>query len=91
MSFTVVLNGQPRSFTTLSQSPTLDQLVAELGLKEDRVAVEHNGVIVSRTNWSETLVNAGDRLELVHFVGGGSGTTDPAPTSDSSRDSHRSP
>jgi len=91
MSFTVVLNGQSRSFTTLSQAPSLDQLVAELGLKEDRVAVEHNGVIVSRINWHDTLVSAGDRLEVVHFVGGGCGATVPVPTSDSSSDSHRSP
>ena len=91
MSFTVILNGQSRSFTTLSQAPSLDQLVAELGLKEDRVAVEHNGVIVSRTNWPETLLSTGDRLEVVHFVGGGCGAAEPVPTSDSSRDSHRSP
>jgi sulfur carrier protein len=91
MSFMVVLNGQPRRFTTLSQVPKLDQIVAELGLKEDRVAVEHNGEIVPRTRWSQTIVSAGDRLEVVHFVGGGCEATEPVPTSDSSRDSHRSP
>jgi len=91
MSFTVVLNGQPRSFTTLSETPSLDLIVAELGLKGDRVAVEHNGAIVSRTNWPQTLVNAGDRLEVVHFVGGGCDAEDLAAMSDSSRDSHWSP
>jgi sulfur carrier protein len=73
MSFTVVLNGQPRSFTTLSQSPSLDQLVTELGLKGDRVAVEHNGAIIPRASWTETVLSVGDRLEVVHFVGGGCG------------------
>jgi sulfur carrier protein len=91
MSFMVVLNGQSRTFTTLPQSPKLDQIVAELGLKEDRVAVEHNGEIVQRMKWSQTVVSAGDRLEVVHFVGGGCEASDPVPTSDSSRDSHRSP
>ena len=90
MSFTVVLNGQPRSFATLSQAPSLEQLVAELGLKGDRVAVEHNGMIVPRTSWPETLLGAGDRLEVVHFVGGGCGTDDRV-TRFLSRDSHRSP
>lgn len=91
MSFTVVLNGQPRSFTTLSQSPSLDQLVAELGLKGDRVAVEHNGAIVPRASWAQTLLRAGDRLEVVHFVGGGCGAADRVVINSSSKDSQRSP
>jgi thiamine biosynthesis protein ThiS len=33
--------------------------------------VEHNGEIVSRSKWAEASVNDGDRLEIVHFVGGG--------------------
>jgi sulfur carrier protein len=71
MSLTLVLNGQSRDFATLSQMSNLEELVAELRLKGDRVAVEHNGVIVPRTVWSQTGLNAGDRLEVVHFVGGG--------------------
>jgi thiamine biosynthesis protein ThiS len=35
------------------------------------VAVEHNGEIVPRASWPETVLEAGDRLEVVHFVGGG--------------------
>ena len=73
MSLTVTLNGHLRSFESLSpSSATLDQLIAELGLKNDRVAVEHNGEIVSRGQWSETPLSESDRLEVVHFVGGGS-------------------
>jgi sulfur carrier protein len=71
MSLTLVLNGQPRTFTTLPQPASLDRVIAELGLKGDRVAVEHNGEIVSRGVWPQTDVAAGDRLEVVHFVGGG--------------------
>lgn len=72
MSLTVTLNGHHRSFDSLSPSATLDQLIAELGLKNDRVAVERNGEIVPRTQWSETALSESDRLEVVHFVGGGS-------------------
>jgi sulfur carrier protein len=71
MPLTLVLNGQSRDFATLTQMSNLDELVAELGLQGDRVAIEHNGAIVPRTSWAETALNAGDRLEVVHFVGGG--------------------
>jgi sulfur carrier protein len=68
---TLILNGQSRTFPELSQSTGLDQLITTLGLQGDRVAVEHNGEIVPRVKWSETVLSAGDRLEVVHFVGGG--------------------
>ena len=71
MSLSVILNGQSRDFDTLPQPASLEQLIGELGLKGDRVAVEHNGEIVPRAGWAETRLNAGDRLEVVHFVGGG--------------------
>ncbi|MCL2660390.1 MAG: sulfur carrier protein ThiS [Acidobacteriaceae bacterium] len=73
MALTLLLNGQHRSFTTLSLSSTLEDLVVELGLKGDRVAVEHNGEIVPRSRWSATALHEEDRLEVVHFVGGGVG------------------
>jgi thiamine biosynthesis protein ThiS len=38
------------------------------------VAVEHNGEIVARAGWGEAVLGEGDRLEVVHFVGGGSGS-----------------
>ena len=71
MSLTLILNGQSRVFDMLPQPATLQQLIGELGLKGDRVAVEHNGEIVPRTGWAETTLKGGDRLEVVHFVGGG--------------------
>jgi sulfur carrier protein len=72
MSLTIILNGQSRTFSTLPESANLEQLIGELGLKGDRVAVEHNGEIVPRAVWAQTHVGGGDRLEVVHFVGGGS-------------------
>jgi sulfur carrier protein len=68
---TLQINGQTRSFPEPAPS-TLDQVLLELGMKADRIAVERNGEIVPRTQWSETAVQSGDRLEVVHFVGGGS-------------------
>ena len=71
MSLTLVLNGQSREFTTLPESPNLADLVKELGMKTDRVAVERNGEISPRSSWLETSLVEGDRIEIVHFVGGG--------------------
>ena len=79
MSFTLAINGQDRSFANLTPPVTLAQAIAAMDLKGDRIAVEHNGQIVQRALWSETPVSPGDRLEVVHFVGGGalrSGTPD---------------
>lgn len=72
MPLTITLNGQSRSFESLGDYPSLDKLVQELGLKSDRVAIEQNGEIVPRSTWAQAALAEGDRLELVHFVGGGS-------------------
>jgi sulfur carrier protein len=70
-ALTIQLNGQHRTFSELTPSADLASVIATLGLKSDRIAVEHNGEIVSRTAWGQTQVADGDRLEIVHFVGGG--------------------
>lgn len=69
----IQLNGQARSFPDLPTPTTLNLLIEVLGLKADRIAVEHNGQIAPRTAWSEVQLRDGDRLEIVHFVGGGHG------------------
>ena len=71
MSVTLAINGQNRSFASLTPPVTLAQVIAEMNLKGDRIAVEHNGQIVQRDHWADTSVTSGDRLEVVHFVGGG--------------------
>ncbi|MBZ5530715.1 MAG: sulfur carrier protein ThiS [Acidobacteriia bacterium] len=68
---TLHINGEPRTFPN---GLTVAGLVAHLGMKADRVAVELNLEIVPRTNWEATVLKDGDKLEIVHFVGGGSGS-----------------
>jgi acid phosphatase type 7 len=68
----IVLNGQARDLADLAEPATVAGLVSSLGLKGDRIAVEHNGDIVPRTDWLRTAVHSGDKFEIVHFVGGGS-------------------
>ncbi|MEO8700289.1 MAG: sulfur carrier protein ThiS [Kofleriaceae bacterium] len=67
-SIDVVINGQPR---TVEDGTTISVLLVELGLAERRVAVERNREIVPRAAHASTQLVAGDRLELVTFVGGG--------------------
>lgn len=62
------LNGEPRDVPSDS---TLNDLLNELDLPSPRIAIELNGEVVSRAKWTETPVNDGDRIEVVHFVGGG--------------------
>ncbi|HXU14770.1 MAG TPA: sulfur carrier protein ThiS [Terriglobales bacterium] len=66
---TLIINGENREFSGLQ---TLTDLIAELGMKSDRVAVELNRELIRRDRWSETKLCDGDKLEIVHFVGGGS-------------------
>ena len=62
------INGEERS---LEGPLTLTSLLARLDMKADRVAVELNLRIVPREQWTTTALAEGDRLEIVHFVGGG--------------------
>jgi len=64
----LVINGIARS---VPDGLTVAALVENLGMKSDRVAVELNREIVPRGKWMETRLTENDRLEIVHFVGGG--------------------
>ncbi len=63
------VNGELRE---VPEGLNLAALLEWLKLPIDRVAVERNREIVPRPRWKETAIQAGDRLEVVHFVGGGS-------------------
>jgi sulfur carrier protein len=67
----LIINGQTRDFPLLAAGCSLAELITALELKSDRVAVEQNGAIVPRTQWATATLADSDRLEMVHFVGGG--------------------
>jgi sulfur carrier protein len=67
-SIEVVINGQPR---TVNQGTTIAALIGDLGLSGKPVAVERNREVVPRAQHASTELAAGDRLEVVTFVGGG--------------------
>jgi thiamine biosynthesis protein ThiS len=62
------INGDEKE---VANAATLADLVEQLSMKADRVAVELNRSIVPRANWAATSLKDGDELEIVHFVGGG--------------------
>ena len=68
LNMKLVINGEDRS---LDGPLSLNTLVQQLGMKTDRVAVELNREIVPRDQWPQIQLAEGDRLEIVHFVGGG--------------------
>jgi thiamine biosynthesis protein ThiS len=71
----VVINGKQRDFSTLSPTATITDLISALDLKDDRIALEHNGTIVRRNAWPTTAISPNDKFEIVHFVGGGAPVT----------------
>jgi len=64
----IVINGEPK---TVSETLTAQQLLQELGIAEQRLALEINEEIVSRSNLSEYLIQPGDKVEIIHAIGGG--------------------
>ncbi len=65
----VQINGENRELS--HNQILLAELVRELDLTPQRIAVEVNKRIVRRDQWEQTTINDGDRIEIVHFVGGG--------------------
>jgi len=64
----LTINGEPRDF---AEGISLSGLVEQLGMRGDRLAIELNRDIVPRNRWADVILKDGDRLEIVHFVGGG--------------------
>jgi thiamine biosynthesis protein ThiS len=64
----IYINGERRD---VPEGLNVAGLLAQLGLNPGRVAIEHNLEILPRSAWEATQLTAGDRFEIVHFVGGG--------------------
>lgn len=69
----IEVNGQT---TECAESITLAQLLADMGYGDRRIAVEHNGDVVPSAEWTKTTVDSGDKLEIVHAIGGGQATVE---------------
>ena len=64
----IIVNGETRK---IAQGASVVDLINDLDLTPQRLAIELNLSILPRARWSETELQPGDKLEIVHFVGGG--------------------
>jgi thiamine biosynthesis protein ThiS len=67
-SIEIIINGETQAF---DGAVSVADLLARLGLPEKKIAVEHNLEIVPKSAYASHMVGAGDRIEIVHFIGGG--------------------
>lgn len=65
---TIFINGEARDLEGVS---TLAALLEALDLPRQRVAIELNQQVIRKQDWKSTDLNENDRVEVVHFVGGG--------------------
>ncbi|MCF7821004.1 MAG: sulfur carrier protein ThiS [Mariprofundaceae bacterium] len=63
----IQLNGEQKEI----EAATIGELVIELGLEKRTVAVEQNLEVVPKSKYADTVIEAGDRIEVVHMIGGG--------------------
>ena len=64
----IQLNG---SSYEINDETNLNQLLNKLKIKKTKVAIEVNGVIVEKNKYPKVILNKGDKVEIVHFIGGG--------------------
>lgn len=64
----VTVNGEQKE---IADNSAVSDLINALGLRPARLAVELNRRIIRRAAWDSTILNDGDKVEIVHFVGGG--------------------
>jgi len=64
----IFLNGEQRD---VPNGIDLEKLLDHFSLAKQRIAIELNNIVVRRSDWPNTTVTGGDKIEVVHFVGGG--------------------
>jgi len=64
----IQVNGETRE---VEENISLPELVRSLDLKAEQVAIELNKIVVRRAQWESTMLHEADKVEIVHFVGGG--------------------
>jgi thiamine biosynthesis protein ThiS len=64
----IQVNGEPQE---VNDGLALPELISHLKLRADQIAVELNHEVLKRAAWEGTILRPNDRIEIVHFVGGG--------------------
>lgn len=64
----IQVNGRPQE---VEENLSLSQLITSLDLKPEQIAIELNQKVIRRGEWQDTDLRDDDKIEIVHFVGGG--------------------
>jgi len=64
----VLLNGKNK---TIDDNTNLNLLLKELSIESNKVAIEINGVVISKNDYEKKIIRTNDKIEIVHFIGGG--------------------
>lgn len=64
----IFVNGEPRD---IPEAFNLTELLTHLSMPQERIAVELNKEVVRKKDWQTITVNVADKIEIIHFVGGG--------------------
>jgi len=64
----VLLNGKNK---TIKDKTNLNLLLKELSIESNKVAIEINGVVISKNDYEKKIIKTNDKIEIVHFIGGG--------------------
>ena len=64
----IQVNGEPQE---VNDGLALPELISDLKLRADQIAVELNHEVLKRSAWERTILRPNDKVEIVHFVGGG--------------------
>ncbi len=65
----ITINGE--DYPNIADNISVTDLLIQLSLPAKKIAVERNREIVSKSSFDTTLLSEGDRLEIIHFIGGG--------------------
>lgn len=65
---TITINGEKREIST---QVNLSELLENLSMPSERIAIELNKTVVRKKDWENIQINEADKIEIVHFVGGG--------------------
>ena len=65
---TITVNGEKRQ---IHAEVNLSELLKNLALPDERIAIELNKEVIRKKDWADTKINDADRIEIIHFVGGG--------------------
>jgi len=69
-TFNVIIQVNGKAHTLMAGS-TIERLIEQLGMQDQRVAVEHNQDVIPRSEYPHVALKSGDRVEIIRAIGGG--------------------